>query len=150
MEDGIVRQKEYKRFLTEMGLPIREEWMAPGDFTIEGGYEGMKKILAAEVLPTAVFCANDEIAVGAIRAALEAGLNVPDDLSVVGFDNVSLAAVFLPAITTVRQPVQELASEATDALISLIEGEEAIASKILSTELIVRDSTSRPKEDPSP
>ena len=149
MEDGLVRQVAFKEFLAVQGLSERQEWMAPGDFTIEGGYEGMKQILASAERPTAVFCANDEIAVGAIRAAHESGLTVPDDLSIVGFDNVSLAANFLPAVTTIRQPVQELASEATSALIDLIENEEPVSSKILSTELIVRDSTSRPKEDPS-
>jgi LacI family transcriptional regulator len=149
MEDGLVRQNAYRGYLQSRGLSLRDDWTVPGDFTIEGGHEAMKRVLDNSDRPTAVFCANDEMAVGAVRAAHEAGLNVPDDLSVVGFDNVSLSAVFLPAITTVRQPVQELASEATAALISLIEGEESIASKILSTELIVRDSTSRPKEDPS-
>ena len=149
MEDGLVRQLAYQEFLADNGLARREEWTAPGDFTIEGGYEGMKKILAAPDLPTAVFCANDEIAVGAIRAVHEAGLTVPDDLSIVGFDNVSLAANFLPAVTTIRQPVQELASEATSALIDLIESEKPVVSKVFTTELIIRDSTSRPKEDPS-
>jgi DNA-binding LacI/PurR family transcriptional regulator len=147
MEDGMVRKEAYRAFLAEQGLPVNDDWMAPGEFTMNGGYSGMKQILSKPETPTAVFCANDEIAVGAIHAASELGLAVPRDMSIVGFDNAPLSAAFLPAITTIRQPVQELASEATQALIRLIDGSPGVPSQVFPTELIVRDSTSRPKED---
>lgn len=147
MADGAIRLEGYRKFMADSGLPLREEWVAPGDFTIEGGFAGMRRIFNAAERPTAVFCANDEMAVGAIHAAKAAGIEVPDDLSVVGFDNVPLSANLMPAITTVRQPVQELASQATHALIRLINGEQVPQPIALPTELIVRESTSSPKED---
>lgn len=147
MEDGVVRHEAYQSFLAEKRLDCKEIWMAPGDFTIDGGYLGMQRILANSDHPTAVFCANDEIAVGAIRACLEAGLEIPRDMSVVGFDNVPLSSAYVPAITTVRQPVQELAAQATRALLRLIDGQEVQSLPALPTELIVRDSTTSPKED---
>jgi LacI family transcriptional regulator len=97
--------------------------------------------------PTAIFCANDETAVGAIRAITARGLRVPDDYSVAGFDNVPLTTMFIPTVTTVRQPVETIATLATRALIEMIDGKLSQPSRILPTELIVRDSTSRPKED---
>ncbi len=147
MEDGIARHEAYLSFLAGKGIEVSPNWMASGDFTMDGGFAGMKELIAGDDLPTAVFCANDEIAVGAIRAATQAGMNIPGDLSIVGFDNVPLSAVFIPAITTIRQPVQDLASEATKALIRLIDGGASLPSQLLPTELIVRDSTSSPKED---
>lgn len=147
MEDGLLRRDHYRAFLAGKGTDVKEAWLAPGNFTIDEGYLGMKEILSRGDLPTAIFCANDEIAVGAIRAIREAGLDVPRDISIVGFDNASHSTVSTPTITTVRQPVQELAAEATKALIRLIDGEELLPAPALPTELIVRDSTTSPKED---
>lgn len=147
MEDGLLRNDLYRAFLQERDVAVVESWLAPGNFTINEGYIGMKQILSSDDLPTAIFCANDEIAVGAIKAIREAGLDVPTDISIVGFDNASHSTVSTPTITTIRQPVQELAAEATKALIRLIDGEELRPTPALPTELIVRDSTTSPKED---
>lgn len=147
MEDGLLRRNSFCAFLADKGIVVNEEWMASGNFTVHEGYVGMKQILDNRELPTAIFCANDEIAVGAIRAIREAGLDVPTDISIVGFDNASHSTVSTPTITTVRQPVQELAAEATKALIQLIDGEELRPTPVLPTELIVRESTTSPKED---
>lgn len=147
MEDGLVRHDHFRQYLSGKGITCQDGWLAPGNFTIDEGYYGMKQILSQPQRPTAIFCANDEIAIGAIRAVKEAGLDVPTDISIVGFDNVPLSSVSTPTITTVRQPVQELAAEATKTLIRLIDGEEVQPTPDLPTELIVRDSTTRPKED---
>ncbi len=147
MQDGSDRLRLYRDFMQEKGQAVPESWIEAGDFTMEEGYRGMRTILASDNPPTAIFAANDEIAMGAIRAADQQGLKVPTDISVVGFDNVPLSSVFIPAITTIRQPVEELAAQATQVLLKLINGESVQNLPVLPTELIVRDSTTSPKED---
>jgi len=147
MEDAIERHDYFCKFVKDLGGEYRDAWIQPGNFTMEGGEEGMNRILQSPDIPSAIFCANDEIAIGAIRSARRKGLDVPADLSIAGFDNVPLSSVMFPAITTVRQPVDRIASLATQALVAMIEGDSQPSSKVFETELIVRDSTSRPKED---
>ena len=146
MEDAIERRYFFEQMVPAMGGRFEPSWVLPGDFTMQGGEKAMLEMLANKEQPTAIFCANDEIAVGAIRGAVSQGLKVPDDYSVAGFDNVPLSTVFIPPITTVKQPVDSVASIATRALIAMIDGEKRFESKVFETELIVRDSTSRPKE----
>jgi LacI family repressor for deo operon, udp, cdd, tsx, nupC, and nupG len=87
-----------------------------GDFTMASGETAMRVLLARTPRPTAVFCANDEMAIGAMKAAREAGLRVPADLSFVGFDDISFAAFTDPPLTTIRQPRRELGRAAVAAL----------------------------------
>ena len=147
MEDAMERRDAFVASVKRLGLETRDTWILPGEFTMQGGESAMRSLLSQKELPTAIFCANDEIAVGAIQAARSANLTVPGDFSVAGFDNVPLSSVFFPPITTVRQPVETIATLATRTLIEMIEGKTGHSSKLLPTELIVRDSTSRPKED---
>ncbi len=147
MEDAIERREAFLDCIEKFGLETREEWILPGNFTMEGGNEAMHGLLQCAQRPTAIFCANDEIAIGAVNAARSHGLSVPEDFSIAGFDNVPLSSVFMPSITTVRQPVETIATLATRTLIEMIDGKTGHVSQVLPTELIVRDSTSRPKED---
>lgn len=120
---------------------------APGQavevaFTREGGYEGMARLLD-ETVPTAVFAASDMIAIGALRALREAGLAVPDDVSIVSVDDSPEASYSAPALTTVHQPVEELARAAVDALL----GDDAIGGlRTFPVRLVVRDSTAPPRQ----
>ncbi len=113
----------------------------------DGGYqEDRSAEVAADLLagpdrPTAVFAANDSSAVGVLRAAAELGLQVPDDLSVVGFDDVPQAATTTPPLTTVAQPLVELGSRAVDMLLTMLRGERASDHVRLPTTLRVRRST---------
>lgn len=141
MQDAIVRLQAYQDFLKEKGLAYREEWVGMGQFVIEGGYEATKRILELDDRPTALLCANDEMAVGALRAGHEAELKLPDDLSVVGFDGSPSAHHVYPTLTTVRQPTGEMGQAAMQALFDLIEGRDAGENKVFETELIVRGST---------
>lgn len=115
------------------------------DFLVEGGRGAAHRLLALPEPPTAIFAFNDSLAIGAIRAAHELGLRVPDDLSVVGFDDADEAALVTPALTTVRQPLGEMGRMAVSLLIRLLDGQRVDAGRVeLATKLIVRDSTAPP------
>lgn len=131
---------------SRLGMSIRPEWCVHGDFTLAGGYEATRKILRSSELPTALLAMNDESAVGAIKALEDAGLSVPADMSVIGFDDVELFAFSRPQLTTVRQPTVEISTVAAEALLDLVAG-KPVQSRMFAPELIVRDSTASPKED---
>jgi DNA-binding LacI/PurR family transcriptional regulator len=95
--------------------------------------------------PTAIFCYNDISAVGALLAARRNHCSVPDDLSVMGFDDLPLASYLNPALTTIRQPMRDMGREATDILFQLIDGGKAVNSRLVRGELIVRESTAPPR-----
>lgn len=147
MADAIERHQAFLRCVEKFEVHTRQEWIIPGDFTMQGGELAMHQLLKNEDRPSAIVCANDEIAIGAIGAARQYGLTPPKDFSIAGFDNVPLSSIFLPTITTVRQPVETIATLATRTLVEMINGETGHVSKVLPTELIVRDSTTSPKED---
>ncbi len=115
----------------------------PGYSTEKVGYEGMKRILALPKKPTAVFARNDFTAVGAISAIKEAGLSIPGDIGIVGFDDIPLAAHMMPALTTVRQPMREQGQIAAEMLLRRLDSADEVRreERILGCELIVRGST---------
>ncbi|SCK55795.1 transcriptional regulator, LacI family [Variovorax sp. HW608] len=115
-----------------------------GGFTSQGGYEAMHALLRAEHKPTAVFVCNDLMAIGALRAVHESGLHVPDDISIVGFDDIELSAYTSPALTTVAQPKERIGALAVDMLLERIGDRRHEARKVvLQPELRVRASTAR-------
>jgi DNA-binding LacI/PurR family transcriptional regulator len=135
------RRDGFLEALIENKLPINSEFMIEGDYTFEGGYSAMKKLLSQKGIPTAVFCSNDEMAVGAIKAAFEAGLKVPGDISVVGFDDNQLSAFITPALTTVNRPIVEVSRLGAENLFYILENGSAEGEKIyVETELIERES----------
>jgi LacI family transcriptional regulator, galactose operon repressor len=118
-----------------------------GNFTAEGGYEAVRKLLDLGVPFTAVFAANDLSAIGVVTALTQSGLRVPDDVSVVGFDDLRLAAYTSPPLTTVRQPATEIAQRATEILIDLTHGKKVREMRhLLAPKLVVRDSTAPPRD----
>jgi LacI family transcriptional regulator len=125
-------------------LPVSEGMVAEGDFTEAGGRAAMTRLLPHK--PTAVFAASDSMAVGAIKAIRAAGLSIPEDIAVVGFDDVPSALTVEPELTTVRQPIERIGQLAVDMLINLIEAtlaegsEPSIQRIVLPTELVVRSS----------
>ncbi|RAK12710.1 LacI family transcriptional regulator [Halanaerobium saccharolyticum] len=132
----------YKAEMKAQNLEIRDEWVIQGRFSVDGGYQAMKEILRLEDKPTAIFCQGDEIAVGAMQAIKEAGLKVPDDFSIVGFDDIEISQYLNPALTTVCQKKEEMGIEAANMVIELINNqEEKVEPEIIDTELIVRNST---------
>jgi LacI family transcriptional regulator/LacI family purine nucleotide synthesis repressor len=134
----------YKAEMEAQNLEIRDEWVIQGRFSVDGGCQAMKEILRLEDKPTAIFCQGDEIAVGAMQAIEEAGLKVPDDFSIVGFDDIEISQYLNPALTTVGQKKEEMGIEAAKMVIELINNqEEKVEPEIIDTELIVRNSTRR-------
>ena len=116
--------------------------MEEGRFTDEGGYDAARKLLEREPDLTAIFAANDLSALGVMNAVAEVGKRVPEDVSVVGFDDLHLSAYTSPPLTTVRQPAVEIATLATAILIDLTRGHQAERMRhLLEPELVVRAST---------
>lgn len=142
-EDSRIRHETYQELLRANSLePGPSE---TGNFTMQSGFEAMNRLLAQNCPFTALVCANDEMALGAIRAAHEAGLKVPRDLSVVGFDNLDFAAFCTPTLTTVQQDYQALGTQSAQHLLSLIQDPGAAAHhRIIYPKLIVRQSTAHP------
>jgi len=135
------RRRGYQVALQEKGIDLRPEWVVEGEFTDAGGYRAMKRLLATDPPPEAVFAASDAMALGAIRAIREQGLRVPQDVAIVGFDDVPLAAQVDPPLTTVRQPISEMGRMACRLLVQLIQGEPVLQRKVvLHTQLVVRQS----------
>lgn len=136
---GVDRKEGYQKALTERGRIVDETLVAEGDFTEEGGYYAMQQLFPAK--PDAIFAASDIMAVGAIRAAHEIDLRVPDDIAVVGFDDVPLTNHRDPKLTTIRQPVYQFGFSAVEILIDLIEnGREPTRRVMMGTKLIIRDT----------
>jgi LacI family transcriptional regulator len=142
MASGEDRLTGYCQALAAHRIPVEEALIVEGDFTEGGGMMGMHRLLSAS--PTAVFAASDTMAVGALKALREANLRVPEDLALVGFDDIPVAAALEPALTTVRQPITRLGAMAADLLLHLLENSpvtQAPAHRIiLPARLIVRDS----------
>jgi LacI family transcriptional regulator len=141
---GAERLRGYRDALRDLGLAYRDELVAYGDFYVDSGRQAAERLLAlpAEDRPTAIFAAADLMAIGAMRAVTEAGLRVPEDVSVVGFDDIQLAEHLTPSLTTLRQDKARLGVEAGQALVRLMEGaDDAAGVTTLPVELIERGST---------
>lgn len=130
----------YRQALTEHDIPLAEHLIEKGEFLPETGQRAMERLLAMPERPTALFAASDVMAIGAMSAIQAARLRIPDDIAVVGFDDIFLAAHAQPPLTTVRVPAYGLGWTAAEVLISLIEGEEEVSAVTLETELVIRDS----------
>ncbi len=135
------RRRGYEEVLANAGVPLRDELRAAGDASVEGGAEAMAALLSARPGPTAVFVMSDEMAFGALRCARDLGVRVPEDVSVIGFDDHPMADVV--RLTTVRQQVDDHGAAAARLLLSGLEGEATEPARHLvhSTRLVVRDTT---------
>jgi LacI family transcriptional regulator len=132
----------YKRALSKNNLPLNEDFIIRGDFKPHGGYLAGIKLLEMQNRPTAIFACNDLMAYGVMRAAVEKGFQVPDDLSVIGFDDIYLSTYINPPLTTIKQPRIEMGEEAVFSLINRIKDPDRIARRIyLDATLVVRSST---------
>lgn len=136
---SIDRRAGYEKALAERGREIDPSLIAEGDFTEASGYYAMQQLIPAH--PDAVFAAADLMAVGAIRAAREAGLRIPEDVAIVGFDDIPIASSPDFKLTTIRQPIYEFGVKAVEILLDLIEnGIDPPRRVIMGTELVIRDS----------
>jgi len=139
------REHGYRSALVEAGIPFDPELIFDGDFDHESGYRAGMRLLGLAERPTAIFACTDLSARGVIDAAYLAGLRVPQDLSVVGFDDIPSSATRHPALTTVRQPLYEMGRMAARMVVALANAQELVSRQIeLPTQLIVRASCSVP------
>ena len=136
------RQKGYIQMLENYEISVSHDLITCSDFTIEGGFACAKQLLALEEKPSAIFAANDEMAVGVIQAVQEQGLRVPQDVAVVGFDNVQVSKVVQPNLTTIDQPIFQLGVKSMELLMSCLDGDVLEGKRIvLEANLCIREST---------
>ena len=145
--DGIERNAGFIESMNKMGLEVNPNWLAKAGFDRTSGALAGHKILSLRDRPTALCCANDETALGLFTACQDFGVRVPDEMSIVGFDNAPTSASVEPALTTIQQPFEELSGHAARTLMAIIDGNLAHHSRRFDTSLVVRKSTARPMED---
>jgi len=143
------RKQGYVEALAEAGILPHQPWVLHGPFDFGGGYRGMKRLLETRPRPTAVVCANDLIAMGAIKACQEAGLRVPEDISLTGFDDIFVSSMIHPPLTTVVQPGHLMGVKAAELLLARLEGRKpqedgGPVRVVLTPHLVVRGSCGPP------
>lgn len=132
----------YRSELDKLGLPFVPEYLAEGDFFHDSGFEAMKRFLELPQPPDAVACASDAMAVGAMAAIEQAGLRIPEDIAVTGFDDADFAASIVPALTTIRQDALGMGTAAAEAVLRMLEDPDSSPPVVvIETELIVRESS---------
>jgi len=144
MIGGYDRLEGYKAALCRYNLPVNESLIKEADFTEQGGYNAMYQLIDEK--PEAVFVASDTMAVGAMHAVTEAGLRIPEDIGIAGFDDMPFAATTNPPLTTMRQPIQQSGAVAAQTLIDMLDHPSAARHHIiLPTELVIRSSCASPE-----
>lgn len=138
--DATNRFEGYKKALTETGIRYMPKLVKQGDFSSELGYEKTIELIESKVHFSAIFAANDQTAYGAIKALTDHGYKVPEDVSVIGFDDLPTSCYFTPAITTLRQPIEEVGVICARSVINMLNG-EAYETRIPPIDLMVRQST---------
>jgi LacI family repressor for deo operon, udp, cdd, tsx, nupC, and nupG len=136
----VARKKGYRQSLDNASITFDESAIDCGDFSFQSGYSAFHR-LYHQYKMTALFCFNDMMALGAMRAAFELGLNVPEKLSIVGFDDLPFAEYTTPQLTTIRQPQQQIGETAMKTMLSILGTGKAPQDTILPTQLLVRSST---------
>lgn len=138
------RLQGYRDGLAEVGLPYDPDLMREGDFNQPSGFQQAQRLLQLPDPPTAIIASNDVMAFGVFDAAKHAGLAIGRDISVIGFDDIPMAAQIYPPLTTVRQPLADMGETAMELLVALLQGRAVLSMRReLPTELIIRQSTGR-------
>jgi LacI family transcriptional regulator len=147
LRSGLDRLHGYRAALQDYGIEVDQTLIVHGDFLTESGYLATQQLLEVDPLPTAIFVSNDLMAFGAMNAITDSGLHVPQDISIIGFDNIPQAELFRPRLTTVHQPLEQMGRMATRMLLDQIENPEKVPhSSMLATELVIRDSCQPPRD----
>ena len=147
LRSAVARRDAFDQSMAELGLPVRPEFMVEGDHKLEGGERALQKIVALKERPTALLCSNDMTAIGVMRESYRQGFRVPQDLSVIGFDDIRIAQFVIPRLTSVRMSHVETAELAFTALLVDVQRQTASpngSEYLLRTTFVVRESTSKP------
>lgn len=131
----------FRLAMAERGLELDERLIVQGGYSVEGGASAMEAILSAGEPPDAVFAANDQMAIGAVHAALKHGLRIPRDLSVVGFNDIPISAYLNPPLTTIHLPIRRVGEVAAELLLRQLKGDPVEGTVSIGAELVVREST---------
>jgi LacI family transcriptional regulator len=153
LRSAVARRDAFEQSMAELGLPVRPEFMVEGDHKLEGGERALQKIVALKERPTALLCSNDMTAIGVMRAAYELHIEVPKELSVVGFDDIRMADFMVPPLTTIQMSQSELATLAFHALLKETKRETPDpegSEYVLKTRLVLRSSTTFPPNHSDP
>lgn len=135
------RRRRYEELLDKKGIPYREEYVAEGSYDYESGYYGMNQILALEDVPTAAIAVNDYVAAGVVRSAAEHGYRIPQDISVVGFDNTQLAELLTPRLTSIDYDYANFGRMLVNTAIAAARGIKVPVNQKMRPRLVVRDSS---------
>ncbi|HCG7051556.1 TPA: substrate-binding domain-containing protein [Vibrio parahaemolyticus] len=136
-----MRYEGYKRAMNEAGLEFNANWIIESDFECEGGYQAFKKMAERGKLPSSIFVSNDMMAMGVINAANELDIKVPDDLSIIGYDDIHIAKFMSPSLTTIHQPKYRLGQAAVETLVRRLDDKSNEAQVVqLEPTLVVRNS----------
>jgi len=144
LKSALARKQAFLRSMQEIGLEADPRLVVEGDHTLEGGMAAFTRLLAGPVHPTAVLCSNDMTAIGVMRESHDAGISIPRDLSVIGFDDIRLAQFVIPPLTSVQMSQPELARLAFNALLAEVERDVPAPNGteyVLKTNLVLREST---------
>jgi LacI family transcriptional regulator len=147
LRSAMARKDAFQASMKEIGLPVKPDFLVEGDHRLEGGKRALKKLAELRERPTAVLCSNDMTAIGVMREAFELNIKVPQDLSVIGFDDIRMAEFLTPPLTTVQMSQSELARLAFEALLKEVKRETPMpegSEYVLKTHLVLRNSTTFP------
>jgi len=147
LHSAVMRRDAFQNALAKAGVKVPKHFLVEGNHTLEGGMHAMKSILKLKQIPTAILCSNDMTAIGVMHAAAEANLRIPEDISIVGFDDIHIARYMLPPLTSIQMSCRELAKAAFDALRlqSQAKSTESKKKYVVSTRLNVRQTTGNPR-----
>jgi LacI family transcriptional regulator len=141
-----MRYEGYKRALIESDLNFNAKWIIESDFECEGGYDAFNRMFANGKLPSAIFVSNDMMAMGVINAANERGVRIPEDLSIIGYDDIHIAKFMTPSLTTIHQPKYRLGKAAVEALLNKLESGETEAQVVQLEPSLIERATVRVKK----
>lgn len=140
------RRHGYAIALKQAGLPYDPDLVLEGDFSIESGRLAVERLFLRDAVPTAFFCANDEMAIGVLLALSQRGYKVPGDFSIIGFDDIQFSSCTMPPLTTIRQPRRLIGERAMETMLDMVEGRAPQAERsVLPIELVIRSSSGPPR-----
>jgi len=148
LHSAVTRENDFRAAMQSLAMPVDKKWVIECDHTLKGGVSGFAQLQALQSRPTAVVCSNDMTAIGVLHTLFRTTHNVPQEISVVGFDDIHLAQFMLPPLTTVQMSCKDLAKAAVEALRAGIERDHPKAAEMewqISTKLVVRQSTAFPR-----
>jgi LacI family transcriptional regulator len=149
LRSALARLAAFEASMSEIGLPVRSEFVVGGDHSLEGGKRALLRLSSLGEQPTALLCSNDMTAIGVLREAFELGIKVPQELSVIGFDDIRIAEFMIPPLTSVQMSQSELARLAFGALLEEVKRETPApegTEYVLKTRLVLRGSTTFPSD----